>query len=180
VDYLKDKENTMSLARAARNLVTGGRKHFRDLSGNDAKTGEKLTPKQIQNRQKIERPDAGTAGRRSQARKSFVAGASTVIAGLTAKKAVDKLTAQTEKSNPVTKAGARNALRGLGAAYRESVKNAQSGETSRKAVEALSKSKLTAFEKAFAAAAKRGDKTFKFEVNGVMKPFTVTYKKNKK
>ena len=171
----------MSLARAARNLVTGGRKHFRDLSGNDAKTGEKLTPKQIQNRQKIERPDAGTAGRRSQARKSFVAGASTVIAGLTAKKAVDKLTAKTEKTdNPVTKAGARNALRGLGAAYRESVKNAQSGETSRKAVEALSKSKLTAFEKAFAAAAKRGDKTFKFEVNGVMKPFTVTYKKNKK
>tara|TARA_R110000824_G_C14840166_1_gene638889 strand:+ start:50 stop:583 length:534 start_codon:yes stop_codon:yes gene_type:complete len=177
VDYLKDKENIMSATRAVRRFV---REHVSDLRGREPKTGEKLTPKQIQNRQKIERPDARTAGRRSQARKSFVAGASTVIAGLTAKKAVDKLTAQTEKSNPVTKAGARNALRGLGAAYRESVKNAQSGETSRKAVEALSKSKLTAFEKAFAAAAKRGDKTFKFEVNGVMKPFTVTYKKNKK
>ena len=164
----------MSATSAARRFV---REHVSDLRGKDPKTGEKLTPKQIQNRQKIERPDARTAGRRSEARKSFVAGASAVIAGLTAKETVDKLTAKTEKSNPVTKASARNALSKLGAAYRQSVRNAQSGETSRKTVKALSR---TAFERAFAAAAKRGDKTFKFEVDGVMKPFTVTYKKKKK
>ena len=167
----------MSATRAVRRFV---KEHVSDLMGNDPKTGKKLTPKQIQNRKKIERPDARTAGRRSQARQSFVAGAGSVIAGLTAKETVDKLTAKTEKSNPVTKASARNALRNLGAAYRQSVRNAQSGETSRRAVKALSKSKLTAFEKAFAAAAKRGDKTFKFEVDGVMKPFTVTYKNKKK
>ncbi len=165
----------MSLARAARRFVT---EHVSDLRGKDPKTGEKLTPKQIQNRQKIERPDARTAGRRSQARKSFATGAGAVIAGLTAKETVDKLTAKTEKTdNPVTKASARNALSKLGAAYRQSVRDAQSGETSRKTVKALNR---TAFERAFAAAARRGDKTFNFKVNGVMKPFTVTYKKKKK
>ena len=165
----------MSATRAFRRFVN---EHVSDLRGREPRTGEKLTPKQIQNRKKIERPDARTAGRRSQARKSFATGAGAVIAGLTAKETVDKLTAKTEKTdNPVTKASARNALRDLGAAYRKSVKNAQSGETSRKTVKALSR---TAFERAFAAAAKRGDKTFKFEVDGVMKPFTVTYKKKKK
>lgn len=164
----------MSATRAVRRFV---KEHVSDLMGNDPKTGTKLTPKQIQNRKKIERPDARTAGRRSQARKSFATGAGAVIAGLTAKETVDKLTAKTEKSNPVTKASARNALRDLGAAYRQSVKDAQSGKTSRKTVKALSR---TAFERAFAAAAKRGDKTFPFEVDGVMKTFSVTYKKKKK
>ena len=164
----------MSATRAARRFV---REHVSDLRGKDPKTGEKLTAKQIQNRQKIERPDARTAGRRKQARNSFVAGASTVIAGLTAKKTVDNLTAKTENSNPVTKTSAKNALSKLGAAYRQSVRDAQSGETSRKTVKALNR---TAFERAFAAAARRGDKTFNFKVNGVMKPFTVEYKKKKK
>ena len=103
------------------------------------------------------------------------------VGGATIEALINKATTKAEKTdNPVTKAGTQKAFRDLGAAYRQSVKNAQSGETSRKAVKALSKSNLTAFEKAFAAAAKRGDKTFKFEVNGVMKPFTVTYKKKKK
>lgn len=103
------------------------------------------------------------------------------VGGATIEALINKATTKAEKTdNPVTKAGTQKAFRDLGAAYRQSVKNAQSGETSRKAVKALSKSKLTAFEKAFAAAAKRGDKTFKFEVDGVMKPFTVTYKKKKK
>ena len=165
----------MGATRAVRRFV---KEHVSDLTGKDPRTGEKLTPKQIQNRQKIERPDARTAGRRSQARKSFATGAGAVIAGLTAKENVDRLTEKAEKTgNPVTKAGVRNALSDLGAAYRKSVEKAQSGETSRKAVKALSR---TAFERAFAAAAKRGDKTFKFEVDGVMKPFTVTYKKKKK
>jgi uncharacterized membrane protein YebE (DUF533 family) len=162
----------MGATRAVRRFV---KEHVSDLTGKDPRTGEKLTPKQIQNRQKIERPDARTAGRRSQARKSFAAGAGAVIAGLTAKENVDKLTKKAEKTgNPVTRAGARNALRDLGAAYRQSVKDAQSGKTSQKTVKALSR---TAFERAFAAAADRGDKTFPFEVNGVMKKFSVVYKK---
>ena len=103
------------------------------------------------------------------------------IGGATIEALIDKTTTKAEKTdNPVTKAGARQAFRDLGAAYRKSVRDAQSGTTSRKAVKALSKANLSAFEKAFAAAAKSGKKTFKFEVNGVMKPFTVTYKKNKK
>ena len=150
----------MSLARAARKLVTEGRKHFRDLSGNDSKTGKPLTTRQKAGGEQIKLAAEGTRAVRAGERKGAVVGGGAVVgAGVIA---------------------ARKAFRDLGAAYRQSVKDAQSGKTSRKAVKALSKAKLSAFEKAFADAAKSGKKTFKFEVDGVMKPFTVTYKKNKK
>jgi hypothetical protein len=168
----------MSLARAARKLVTEGRKHFRDLSGNDSKTGKPLTTRQKAGGKQIKPAAEGTRAVRAGKREGAAVG---LVGGATIEALINKATTKAEKTdNPVTKAGTQKAFRDLGAAYRQSVKNAQSGETSRKAVKALSKSNLTAFEKAFAAAAKRGDKTFKFEVDGVMKPFTVTYKKKKK
>lgn len=175
----------MSLARAARKLVTGavtqGRKHSRDLRGKNANTGEALTTRQKAGGEQIKPAAEGTRAYRAGVRKGAVFGGAAGVGGATIEALINKATTKAEKTdNPVTKAGTQKAFRDLGAAYRQSVKNAQSGETSRKAVKALSKSKLTAFEKAFAAAAKRGDKTFKFEVDGVMKPFTVTYKKKKK
>lgn len=169
----------MGVTRAVRRFV---KEHVSDLTGKNPQTGRRLTEKEKKNRARIERADKETAGRRGASRRGYVAGvvsggAFSSIAGLTAKETVDKLTAKTENTdNPVTKAGVRNALSDLGAAYRQSVKDAQSGETSRRTVKALNR---TAFERAFAAAAKRGDKTFPFEVNGVMKKFSVVYKKKK-
>tara|TARA_R110002050_G_scaffold80373_2_gene171944 strand:+ start:1488 stop:1994 length:507 start_codon:yes stop_codon:yes gene_type:complete len=133
----------------------------------------KKTPGQLQT-------TPATRGQLTSKKDIRTSGAVGGVGGATIAALIDKATTKAEKTdNPVTKASARKAFRDLGAAYRQSVKDAQSGKTSRKAVKALSKAKLSAFEKAFADAAKSGKKTFKFEVDGVMKPFTVTYKKKK-
>jgi len=164
VAYLGNKENIMSIATSISKAI---RKELGIVTA-------KKSPKQLQT-------TPATRGQLTSKKDIRTAGAAGGVGGATIAALIDKATTKAEKTdNPVTKAGARKAFRDLGAAYRKSVKNAQSGETSRKAVKALSKSNLTAFERAFAAAAKRGDKTFKFEVDGVMKPFTVTYKKKKK
>ena len=96
----------MSLARAARKLVTEGRKHFRDLSGNDSKTGRPLTTRQKAGGEQIKPAAEGTRAVRAGERKGAVVGGGAVVGAGVIAATINQLS-KPKSENRLSKAAAK-------------------------------------------------------------------------
>ena len=96
----------MSLARAARKLVTEGRKHFRDLSGNDSKTGKPLTTRQKAGGEQIKLAAEGTRAVRAGERKGAVVGGGAVVGAGVIAATINQLS-KPKSENRLSKAAAK-------------------------------------------------------------------------
>lgn len=96
----------MSLARAARKLVTQGRRHSRDLRGKNAKTGEALTQKQKDGGELIKPAAKKTRAYREGERTGAAVGAGSVLGAGVIAATINKLT-EPKSENRLSKADAK-------------------------------------------------------------------------
>ena len=96
----------MSATRAVRKLVTEGRKHFRDLSGNDSKTGKPLTTRQKAGGEQIKPAAEGTRAVRAGERKGAVVGGGAVVGAGVIAATISQLS-KPKSENRLSKAAAK-------------------------------------------------------------------------
>ena len=96
----------MSATRAVRKLVTEGRKHFRDLSGNDSKTGKPLTTRQKAGGEQIKLAAEGTRAVRAGERKGAVVGGGAVVGAGVIAATINQLS-KPKSENRLSKAAAK-------------------------------------------------------------------------